>query len=361
MPATPSIALLFLLSGTIASALPAAMSVQSIQPAQTDEPQSEPENQHQRIEIIKDTLPRVGTNETPIEPTEAGTSEPHETGLTEGQDWMQIVNNSIGAITKPSSLAEGSFILSRNGRLVPAPNDRLIFVPDPEQRLPGEGPVLLLPCAALERLENIWANQPVTVSGEILTYHGRNHLLISDFTLGLSDIIQAPVEATTEQSTKPVEPEAELDEDPDVLDILRELDAENGTPSGTTFNDPIDDRFADTQRPRPQSSQLQTAPPELAPGIREGDLMIRRPARIDRAQDGSWMVIFDNDNKTAAHGIELTLQPCSLLMTMENQALAFGDSARFVVSGRIYVHNARGYLLPTFYQRLRTSDIKPWQ
>ncbi len=364
MPTTLSTALLILLSGTITSSLPAAQPEE-----QPKEQESTPENKHQRIEIIKDTLPRVGTDETPIEPTEPGTSEPHETGLTEGQDWMQIVNNSIGTIAKPSSLAEGSFILSRTGRLVPAPNDRLIFVPDPEQRLPGEGPVLLLPCAALERLENIWANQPVTVSGEILTYHGRNHLLISDFTLGLSDIIQAPADPTTQPSTEPsnpdtnieASPDTELDEDPDVLDLLRELDAENGTPSGISFNDPIDDRFANTQRPRPQSSQLQTAPPELAPGIREGDLMIRRPARIDRAQDGSWMVIFDNDNQTAAHGIELTIQPCSLLMTMENQALAFGDSARFVVSGRVYVHNARGYLLPTFYQRLRTSDIKPWQ
>lgn len=344
--------LLLLLAGATAVA----------QTSTSDDPQSqETENQHQRIEILKDSLPRVGTDETPIEPTEPRTSEPHETGLTKGQDWMQVVNNSIGSIEKPSTLAEGSFILSRRGRLVPAPNDRLIFVPDPEQRLPGEGPVLLLPCAALERLENIWANQPVTVSGEILTYHGRNHLLISDFNLGLSDIIEAPTEQVQEPQEQPEAPPTELDEDPDVLDLLRELDEESGVPSGASLNNPIDDRFASIQRPTPQSSQLQVAPAELAPGIREGDLMIRRPARIDRAPDGSWRVIFDNDDENAPLGIELTLQPCSLLMTMENQALAFGDSAKFVVSGRVYVHNNRGYLLPTFYQRLRESDIKPWQ
>ncbi len=347
----PSAMLLVFLAGATAGA----------QTLDTDTPESEEKNQHQRIEILKDSMPRVGTDETPIEPTEPRTSEPHETGLTKGQDWMQVVNNSIGSIDKPSTLAEGSFILSRKGRLVPAPNDRLIFVPDPEQRLSGEGPVLLLPCAALERLENIWANQPVTVSGEILTYHGRNHLLISDFTLGLSDIIEAPTETAEEPQVQPVVPPAELDEDPDVLDLLRELDDESGVPSGASLNNPIDDRFASTQRPRSQSTQLQVAAPELAPGIREGDLMIRRPARIDRAPDGSWRVIFDNDDEDAPLGIELTLQPCSLLMTMENQALAFGDSARFVVSGRVYVHNNRGYLLPTFYQRLRQSDIKPWQ
>ena len=73
------------------------------------------------------------------------------------------------------------------------------------------------------------------------------------------------------------------------------------------------------------------------------------------------MVTFDNDNPDTPSGIELTILPCSLLMTMEHQALAFGDASRFMVSGRIYVHNNRGYLLPTFYQRLRTSDIQPWQ
>lgn len=326
----------------------------------------------QRVEIIdpsQDGLPRMGTNRTPIEPTEPLVSKPHVAGLTEGQDWMQVVNNTIGVVNPPSVLAEGSFILARPGRLVPAPNDRMIFVPDPQQRMPGEGPVLLLPCSTLERLERIWANQPVTVSGEILSYHGRNHLLINDFTLGIEPARATPditQEAENLQEAQPdmeadeIETDSVLDEDPDVLDLLKELDAED--PTASPMANPNDRLINQSLRSTENSnSQLQTAPPALAPGLREGTLLIRRPARLDRSSDGSWKAIFDNDERGNPAGIELTMMPSSLLMTMEQQSIRFGDSARFVVSGRVYVHNNQGYLLPTFYQRLRTSDIKPWQ
>ncbi len=314
----------------------------------------------------------MGTNKDPIQPTEPNISTPHPTGLTEGQDWMKVVNNSIDEVTRPSALAEGSFLLSRTGRLVPAPNDRLIFVPSPEERLPGEGPTLLLPCATLERLENIWANQPVTVSGEIMSYHDRNYLLISDYALGIVQMppvdqpavpTEAPIDVdeSSEEESQPIVAPSGLDEDPDVMDLLRELDAEN-LGSQDAFGESYHDLPVSTRSPdQDSSSQLQIAPPSLAPGVREGALMIRRPARLDRAPDGSWIATFDNDNPDAPEGIELTVLPCSLLMTMENQSIRFGDSARFMVSGRIYIHNNRGYLLPTFYQRLRTSDIKPWQ
>ncbi|MBL4809385.1 MAG: hypothetical protein JKY43_04930 [Phycisphaerales bacterium] len=346
-------------------------------PARAQDAASADEPKHQQVIIIdpsQDHLPTMGTNQTPIEPTASGVSTPHQTGLTQGQDWMQVVNNTIGSVTKPSALAEGSFVLARTGRLVPAPNDRIIFVPAPDQRLPGEGPVLLLPCATLQSLENVWANQPVTVSGEILTYHGRNQLLISDYSLGLTEARQSSPQKPDDQQTdpedqqeqpilpdsSPEEPKPGLDEDPDVMDLLKELDAENDTYPGSEAQDQIS-KPRNSRLKGQQSNQLQIAPPTLGPGLREGTLLVRRPARLDRAADGSWMVIFDNDDQTSPGGIELTVLPCSLLMTMERQAIQFGDNARFVVSGRMYIHNGRGYLLPTFYQRLRTSDIKPWQ
>tara|TARA_R110000737_G_scaffold2923_16_gene9858 strand:+ start:111152 stop:112243 length:1092 start_codon:yes stop_codon:yes gene_type:complete len=363
MPTISISALLILLAGT-------TLQTSAIAQDSTAPEPSESHPKHQQIEIIDpsaDNLPRMGTDETPIKPTEPGTSKPHQTGLTSGQDWMQVVNNSISEVQKPSALAQGSFILSRSGRLVPAPNDRLIFVPDLNQRIPGEGPVLLLPCAALERLESIWANQTVTVSGEILTYHARNHLLISDFSLGTTTPHRMPTpEPETDPETEPDtelgsdQPPSQLDEDPDVMDLLRELEDESSTPSGVQITDRRDLPI-NPSRPSFQSTQLETAPPELAPGLREGTLLIRRPARMDRGSDGSWMAVFDNDQQYSANGIQLTILPCALLMTMEQQAIHFGDTTKFVVSGRVYIHNNRGYLLPTFYQRSRTSDIKPWQ
>lgn len=336
--------------------------------AQDSEPTASEESDtpaRQRIEVLMDSMPRMGTDSTPIQPTEAQVSTPHQTGLTEGQDWMKVVNNSVVQVELPSALAEGSFVLSRTGRLVLAPNDRLIFVPDPSQRIPGEGPVLLLPCSTLDQLESIWANQSVTVSGEILTYHGRNHLLISDYAVGLVPLQTKPVAEEPAERTQPTESTdsmeesdepAGLSEDPDVLELLRELDAE----TNIDFNQQR--VLQDNPRLQTQNSaQLQTTAPSLAPGIREGSLLIRRPGRLDRAPDGSWIAVFDHDDATSSDAVELTVLPCSLLMSMENQAIAHGDSTRFVVSGRIYIHDDRGYLLPTFYQRLRTSDIKPWQ
>lgn len=358
LPRLPHYALLLaLVAGSAAHA-------QDSEPAVAEEPDTPA---RQRIEVLKDSMPRMGTDSTPIEPTEAQVSTPHQTGLTEGQDWMKVVNNSIAQVELPSALAEGSFVLSRTGRLVPAPNDRLIFVPDPSQRIPGEGPVLLLPCSTLDQLESIWANQTVTVSGEILTYHGRNHLLISDYAVGMVPLQTEKIAQEPAASTEPaesidpmdmdlLEDSTGLSEDPDVLELLRELDAESAIDS--------DQQRMLQDNPRLQiqnSAQLQTAAPSLAPGIREGTLLIRRPGRLDRAPDGSWIAVFDHDDATSSDAVELTVLPCSLLMSMENQAIAHGDSTRFVVSGRIYIHDDRGYLLPTFYQRLRTSDIKPWQ
>lgn len=307
-------------------------------------------------------LPRMGTNETPIAPSSAERSEPHHPGITAGDDWMRTLSDSLSTDAATATLPEGTFIIARPGRLVPAPNDRVIFVPDHEQRHPGEGPMLLLPSASLAHLEQVWANQPVVLSGEVFRYRSLAYLLVSDASIGAFDVPdRAPTPDATSDATPqtpdpdaPTEPSATFEDDPEVQALLDEL----STGLAPT-NDPRG--IEDLNDPRRNQDNLETAPPALAPGIREGAILIRRAARLVRATDGAWSAVFDNDDPTSADAIELTLLPSLLSERMENAAISLGPETRFTISGRITIHHGRAYILPTFYQRTRPGEIEPWQ
>jgi len=301
---------------------------------------------------------RIG-EPAPIEPSEPDISTPHPTGLTAGKDWQRALSDAIGADAPPASLREGTFIVDRPGRLVPAPNDRLIFVPDQDERLAGEGPVLLLPCAALGRMERRLIGDPrVVLSGEVFVAHARAHLMIVDFAFERA--VQTPSE--DEPAPDATDPDAQepgaaddgvgIEDDPEVAALLREL---GGNEPGARRRriEALDDPRAD--------ASLATAPPTLAHGVREGTILIRRAARLDRAGDGAWRVVFDNDDPGGADALALTLLPCRLSESMEQTAIRRGPETRMLVSGRVYVHERRGYLLPTFVQYPREGDIEPWQ
>lgn len=322
-----------------------------------------PEEEGSASSEPSDDLPRMGTNETPIPPSKSERSEPHHPGLTGGDDWMRALSDSLADDIEPATLPEGTFIISRPGRLVPAPNERVIFVPDHAHRLPGEGPMLILPSASLARLEQVWANQPVILSGEVFRYREHTYLLVSDSTIGAFEVpepIQSPDTTNEDQpdeNTAPAEnaqPSATLEDDPEVRALLDELQADIAPTEDPRAIEELND-------PRQRQGDLESAPPALAPGIREGAILVRRAARLVRANDGAWSAVFDNDDMTSADGIDLTLLPCLLSERMENAAIAFGPETRFTISGRITIHHGRAYILPTFYQRTRPGEIEPWQ
>ena len=107
--------------------------------------------------------------------------------------------------------------------------------------------------------------------------------------------------------------------------------------------------------------RLASRPPRLAPGYREGTILVRRAARMHRADDGAWSVVFDNDDPDARDTVELTLLPCRLMESMTRAATARGPETPMTVSGRVYVHDRRGYLLPTFVQYDQSDEIQPRQ
>ncbi len=308
----------------------------------------------EQVEQARSILPRVETNQTAIMPTQASVSVAVQPGLGEGPDWLDVLNDTLETKLAPSTLAEGSFIQGRVGDLVLAPSGQVIFVPDRAEREPGEGAVILLPCRALERLQEEWSNQRVVVSGEVLTYHQRNMLLLSDYRLVREQPNEIPQQPATEPGTEIDEPEG-LEADPEVRDLLRELDRPDP-------NDPREG--ADLLRNRlealPRTPQRDTSAQTTGP--EEGTLLLRRPARLVRNADGAWALAFDNDDPTdMKENASIIVLPSRALMRMEQWAMDQGDAARFLVSGRVYAYRGQSYLHPTIAQRLGASDINSIQ
>lgn len=303
---------------------------------------------NERLEEADRVLPSVVREERVVMPTSEQAAEPVSPGLTGGNPWDD-------AAAPPARLPEGTFLLERPGRLVPAPADRTVFVPDESARMPGEGPMLILPNAALDRLEISTAgeNPPVRVSGEVYVYNGRRYLLISSFEIGA---VPAPVEPGDEPAPKSAEevpdgaddePTLEsLMEQPDVRGLLEELETEAPAPARI-------DRDAVTPASPESASPGQTVP---AP---DGTPVFRRRGRLVRAAGGAWLFVFDNDTDDRLAAASLTVLPCRLLERIEHEAETRGDSAEVILSGRVYVHRGQAYLLPTMMTRVDVTDIVP--
>ncbi len=307
----------------------------------------------QQVEDARAILPRVGTNQTPVSATKPNTSDPIQPGLTQGQDWLRVLHETLETKIGASTLAEGAFVLGRLGELVKAPNGLLIFVPDPQTREQGEGAVLLMPCSTLEQLQSEWSGQQVLLSGEIFTYHNRNQLLISDYRFIRE--IEPEASAQSDPAAEPEpEPQSPIEADPDVRDLLEELDRTQPR-SQSEQNDPLGDRVQTLPRTPVQQPAAQGAGPE------EGTLLVRRPARMIRNPQGAWTLVFDNDEPDSTHAEELVVLPCRALMRMEQWAMQQGDAARFLISGRVYTYQGQSYLLPTLAQRQGPSDLNSIQ
>jgi hypothetical protein len=331
-------------------------------------------DQSEKIEEALSILPRVGTDQTPIMPTQPAVSNPIQPGLTEGEDWLKVLHDTLSDPITSSTLAEGAYLLNRPGRLVQGPNDLLIFVPNRETREPGEGPVLLLPCRTLEQLESEWTDQTIEVSGEIFTYHGRNQLLLSAYRL-TSTIQQS--EQTTDQSSPKNESESStqpestqispssVEEDPDVRDLLKELEINADEPgsSKTSIHEQLQN--ATTQGVAQASRRQQVRVPDSIKGVDEGTLILRRPGRMIRNSSGAWVLVFDNDqtelDSESTTASEFIIEPCRMLMRMEQLPMQSGDAVQLLVSGRVYTYKGAHYILPTLMQRITAHEINSLQ
>lgn len=238
-----------------------------------------------------------------------------------------------------ATLPEGTFIAMRPGRLLRVPTGDAIFVPDAG----GGGPMVLQPCATLGRLLAATASSPdaqVQLSGQVFVYHERAYLLPMHFELAGGG---------HQPATSPAEPPQPPAADPDVADLIKDLEsgrdaapvASGGAPTAAT--------------PRGGGT-------ESTPLLTEGTVLVGRRARLVRlgAAGGRYAAAFDNDPDSPASK-PLILLPCRTTEQLEWLAAAKGENVAFRLSGRTFVFEGRGYCLPTLAKALRPGDLAPMQ
>jgi hypothetical protein len=333
-----------------------------------------------RIEEAERVMPRVdrdadsGPGGRVVLPTRSREARPVTPGLTGGADWTPDTEDwAEAAGLRAAGLPEGSFLIERPGRLLDGPGGaggRKIFVPTAEDRVAGEGPMLVLPSATLERLELALTGSPdgaaVRVSGEVFVYHGRSHLLMTSYLLGAGapaavegepekpapDAEPADAEPTDAEPAEPDEGPASLRDDPDVRALLEELEAARpGGPGGAEGAPETDPRAE-------RAGGAVIAPDGTAPAP-DGTPIVRRRGRLVRTGEGAWAFVFDNDHDDALAAQSMVVMPCLLLQRIERQAMIEGDAFELVLSGRVHTHRGQAYLLPTMMLRVPVTGVVP--
>lgn len=170
------------------------------------------------------------------------------------------------------------------------------------------------------------------VTGDVFVYHGRNYLLVSFPPRVVSEEVVRP------SQPKDAEPDGTPDEDESgrsAAEIMGDLERQTG-PVGRRAAPPRgggeDGRMA---------AGGETIPEKTVVHLRRG--------RIGRDSGGAWQFIFDADASGKADP-PMTLMPCLLLERIEDYARRAGGNAPILISGRVYVHGRRHYLLPTVFQ-----------
>jgi len=236
-------------------------------------------------------------------------------------------------------------------------------------------PVLLLPCGELDRFAGFVlddaaaqnaAGTRALLTGQVFVYEGRNYVLPTLlqrahpglFTGSRSDADETEAAATAdaepqETSAEGVaspspEPDAALADDPDVEALIADLEREppyspaaRRAPSAET-----DQRSAGRRR---------------IPAGEDGEYHAALRGRLERASDGTWSFVIDNDRPDPETPVHYTLLPCRALYSIETLALRQGDSAAGVLSGRVYRFRDGLYMLPTLFQREHREGVDPLQ
>jgi hypothetical protein len=299
------------------------MSALAAQPAGPDPALSNPSDQTRAREMQRKRL-----DETPIRP-EARL--PEQTSVPGVRAPEGVDLRTPGAVAPP----EGSLLAPRVGTLLRATSGETVFAPFPEGdvRLP---PMILLPCAVLGETRGTPEGTPVRIGGQVYRYRGRTYLLPTSFT---RESTTEPPPPVTPSTVEP--PRQPRDADPAVADLLRDL--ERGTPA----------------IPPPESEAPIAAPTRAGD---DGRLLVRRRGRVVRLPEaqGRFGVVFDNDPDSPGPE-RMLLLPSRALERIEALASWRGENTAYQVSGRVYTHEGRTYLMPVLVQAERPGDVTPLQ
>jgi len=260
---------------------------------------------------------------------------------------------------------EGTFLSAMPGAIVRTSAGDVIFIPDPPDPVsPGpaaaaapaarsEPPMVLLASQKLAQLEAATSAaegvSDITLSGQVFLYMGRHYLLPTAFSLAPASRPTTPgpstpaLDSTTSPASRP-----DAAADPRVEDLIRELDARRGTP-----------RALDPAAPRPPTDEV---PPVAAALTAEGTLITGRRGRLVRLAEanGRFAFVADSDPDSPAPPPMLLL-PCRMLQEIEAVASLRGEDIAFRLSGRVFSHAGRNYILPVLFRVTPPSDVRPMQ
>ncbi len=237
-------------------------------------------------------------------------------------------------------LREGTFLVDRRGSMVRLSTGEWAFFFHPDAESRADRPMLLLPCARLAAMAQIAEADPshvVMVSGQVFAYRQRNYLLPTLHRIVPGGGVAAPA-ARDDGGVRSTEGE------PTAEEIIRDLESRS-----------------DARRlaPRPIESPAQGVVPDPV-GVKEGEFLFRRRARLARQPGGEWALVFDNDHASRADPPLIPL-PCLLLEDLERSVSAAEDAVTIEVSGRVYVYAGRAYVILTLVRRERVGDVTPRQ
>jgi hypothetical protein len=245
---------------------------------------------------------------------------------------------------------EGSFITRQRGSVVRLPSGDKAFIFHKDAQGRAERPMVLLPCLALQSMEQIAADRnedtAFLITGQVYAYRGVNYILPT-----AAPTVSVAESAKVVSKPDPVPPPGgqtiEKPADPAVQDLIRDLEAQRDRPR-TLGGAP------DTPSPK-----AATATTDL---MTEGAAISLRRGRIVRLSGGEWAFAFDNSpSGDAATDRALIVSPCLNLQRLESWAAQLGDGATILISGRVYQYQGRNHLIPTMYQVVTAPELSPRQ
>lgn len=303
-----------------------------------------------------------------------------------GLDLDPTVLGPPPGLPEPELRPEGDFVVDQWGRLRTLASGAVAFVFLDELREPTGRAMVVQPSQRLETMLRAAAQQDrpalFRVTGQVHVYGGVNYLLptgLSGFELERPEPVQADPGAADAGAMEPAEPEAAAEQDPApevgvgvdrgsarrVMDAMAaELsdltEAERTLPGdGSGERGPLPGgSFGGISAPLdPGRSRTATITPvTTAPGggvgapatlLREGALIVNRPGRLVRSADARAVVFaFESDGPDLAEA-PIAVLPCRARAWMEQTVAERGDSAVFVLSGRVLQFQGLNYVLPS--------------
>jgi len=251
--------------------------------------------------------------------------------------------------------AEGSFLVRRAGAMIQAPSGEWIFVFNPSMDGQIDTPVVLVPSAELEHvLPTISQDESprrLVLTGQVLVYAGRNYVIplsIIDGEVGDGGAVPEAAPGAGEQP-EGGEPVRDLASDPNVAELIADLEERRDTPRG----------LAPRAAGGPGAARESLLTPTAIETLPEGTMLVRRRTRMVRETSGAWSLALDNDS--GHDPSRLIILPCQNLAAMERLAAGAGEEAEFEVTARVLSFQGRNYAMPLMFWLMRAGELRALQ